>query len=314
MATRFGRNSGRGGRKPPKPARGHSWVDPGNPFGVGTPKGPPALPPNAGEVVTAALPKPAAPPPAAPPPAQAPSWTAPDYRDGAPDDAASTLAKSAAENAYNQLLSSVAAQRVAAGEEFGYDPNTGGESANVDVTNPYSRAALMNRSFRQKDRMTTGSFGMGGRLSSGAFAAALESNRFDQGGQRKALQREFAQKLLDYRSQEQGAEQTKAVTLAQIQADLINRRMQQDAANAEAARWKWEQDQAAIAAAAGGGGGGEAAPAPAAPSKPTYIGNMLGELNLPASYGQMVGNIIANPPKPKPAPKPKPKPKPKGKK
>lgn len=289
-------------RKPkPKKPTGSSWVDPGNPFGVGKPGGPPALPPNAGETISTA----AGMPPSQPtPPRPSFTYTPPDYSKGAPGDAAYDAGATGAKNAYDAAMGSITAQRIAAGEDYGFDTSTGKVLDNVDVSNPFSRAALMNRSFRQQDRTTMGGFGVGNRLTSGAYAAALQSNKFGQAGRSKGLEREFGQQLLGFRDSENTAASTQATTMAQLMGELLQRRMQQDAINAENAR--------AAAEAAGrewdAKYGGQAPPAPAAPkpSAPSYIGNMVGELNLPSSYGQMVGDIIANPPKPKPKPKPKP--------
>lgn len=176
----------------------------------------------------------------------------PTQPQGPPPDAAYDLGVTGAEGIYRASMGAVEAQRIAAGEDYGFDPTTGRALSNVDVTNPFSRAALMNRSFRAQNRMTTGGFGVGNRLTSGAYAAALQSNQFNQLGQRRSLERDFASQLLDFRTAEQQAGGTFATTKGQLMGELLQRRMQQDAPNTEeiaaGARQKLADDRRKVAA------------------------------------------------------------------
>lgn len=269
-----------------KPSGGSSWVDPGNPFGVGTPGGPPALPPNAGATIAAG--GGAASPP--PPPRPTYTYTPPDYSQGPSPDAAYDQGSTAATNAYNAAMASIAAQRTAAGEDYGFDTTTGKMLDNVDVSNPFSRAALMNRSFRQQDRTTKGGFGVGNRLTSGAYAAALESNKFGQRGRSEGLTREFGQQLLGFKDSENTAEGTRATTMAQLMSDLLQRRMQQDAINAEQQRAAAESAQAAWDAQYGGQSSASAAAPAATPSAGGVQGLISGMFGLPSSNNRPSSN------------------------
>lgn len=206
-----------------KKPSGSSWVDPGNPFGVGKPGGPPALPPNAAETIAnSGMEKDVIVDKMKPPPPP------PRTYDLSPDKAFIT-GEQGANTAYNNAMASIAAQRTIAAEEFGIDPNTGTFAENVDVTNPYSRAALLNKSYAQNQKMTYGGFANRGALTSGAYAAALQSQADDYNQSRKGLEQAFAAKRADFLNAENQAQADKLASLASLQGDLVNRRMAEDA-------------------------------------------------------------------------------------
>jgi hypothetical protein len=255
---------------------------------------------------------------ASPPPRpDRPTYTPPDYSKGAPGDAAYDLGVTAADTAYNAAIGAIGARRVASGEDYGFDTTTGTMLANVDVSNPFSRAALMNRSFRQQDKTTRGGFGVGNRLTSGAYAAALSSNQFGQLGRQRGLEREFKELLAEYSAGESDAFNTRETTKAQLMGELIQRRMQQDAINAEQQRAAVEAAQAEWDAKYGGAAPqGPSNPPPTsgpsgagpigAPGRPWIDpGNPFGT-SVPANAGAIMAALAAKP-------RPKPKPKPKGK-
>jgi hypothetical protein len=221
----------------------------------------------------------------------------------------------AANNAYNSAMAAIGARRVASGEDYGFDTTTGTMLANVDVSNPFSRAALMNRSFRQQDRTMRGGFGVGNRLTSGAYAAALSSNQFGQLGRQRGLEREFKDLLAGYSAGESDALNSRETTKAQLMGELIQRRMQQDAINTEQQRAAVEAAQAEWDAKYGGGGAsgpsnppptsGPSGPGPiGAPGRPWIDpGNPFGGKPLPPNAAAIIAALAANPPKPKPKPK-----------
>ena len=260
---------------------GSSWVNPGDPTGG-------AWNPTPDQVQTLTdlynnVRNPGSTSSTTPPPRPTYTYTPPDYSQGPPPDAAYDQGSTAATNAYNAAMASIAAQRTAAGEDYGFDTTTGKMLENVDVSNPFSRAALMNRSFRQQDKTTMGGFGVGNRLTSGAYAAALASNKFGQGARSTGLAREFGQQLLGFKDAENTAEGTRATTMAQLMGELLQRRMQQDAINAENARAAAEAAQAEWDAQYGGQSSASApTPAPAAPSAGGIQGLISGMFGLPS--------------------------------
>lgn len=202
-----------------KKPSGASWVNPGDPFGTSS-----TMPPNAGATVAAAANPPAAPPatpPAAPPPPK-------DYGNPAPDRSY-TINSGAALTGRDNQLASIAAQRTALNEQYGFDPNTGTFAENVDVTNPYSRAALLNKSYMQMQKGSAQNYANRGSLTSGAYLAALQSdaNSFNQS--KKGLEQDFAARRADFLAQENAANLDYETKMADLQDQLMQRRMAEDA-------------------------------------------------------------------------------------
>lgn len=164
------------------------------------------------------------PAPAAPPPPPPPS----PYNDPAPDKTYSDE-MAGTQTSYENSMANIAAQRQRLGNDFGFDPVTGVASENVDVTNPFSRAAMLNRSFAQAQRSSTNNYANRGLLTSGAYGAAMgdDSRNYAQG--MDSLTKSFAERLAEFRANEQDAEAAKSAANVQSYGALVSRRMQQDA-------------------------------------------------------------------------------------
>ena len=151
------------------------------------------------------------------------------YGGPAPDPLYTTQ-KQGNQSAYEAGMAQIAADRQSAASNFGYDATTENVADNVDVTNPFSRAALLNRSYAQQQAASTGSYANRGLLTSGAYAAAVgdDARGFAQGSSQ--LKAEFAQRMMDFRKNETDANLTLGRDNTSALGDLTTRRMQQDAA------------------------------------------------------------------------------------
>jgi hypothetical protein len=133
--------------------------------------------------------------------------------------------KNVRDNAYG----AIAAQRINVGEEYGMDVDTGAVNANVDVTNPYSRAALMNRTYAQQRAGNMNNYAARGQLISGAYAARMAEDAQNQNQDLAGLQRDLASRRADWLSQGNSADANRAQSDISAEEALMGRRMAVDA-------------------------------------------------------------------------------------
>lgn len=148
--------------------------------------------------------------------------------DYAPDSTYTTQTQQN-QNVRNNAYGAIAAQRISAGEEYGLDPTTGAVNANVDVTNPYSRAALMNRTYSQQRAGNMNNYAARGQLISGAYAARMAEDTRNQNQDLAGLQRELAGRRADWLTGENTANADLAQGNINAEGDLMGRRMAVDA-------------------------------------------------------------------------------------
>jgi hypothetical protein len=133
------------------------------------------------------------------------------------------------QNARNNAYGAIAAQRIAVGEEYGMDPTTGAVNANVDVTNPYSRAALMNRTYSQQRAGNMNNYAARGQLISGAYAARMAEDTRSQNQDRAGLERDLAGRRADWLAQGNAADANLSQNNLDAEGALMGRRMAVDA-------------------------------------------------------------------------------------
>lgn len=133
------------------------------------------------------------------------------------------------QNARNNAYGAIAAQRIAVGEEYGMDPATGAINANVDVTNPYSRAALMNRTYSQQRAGNMNNYAARGQLISGAYAARMAEDTRNENQDRAGLERELAGRRADWLVQGNTADANLSQNNLDAEGELMGRRMAVDA-------------------------------------------------------------------------------------
>lgn len=201
------------------------WVDPGNPFGVSTPGGPPAPPSNNGDTDGGDTKK-----------------TRPAFTNGYDPDEIYTKAMQALAAKRDQYFDPIKG-RYATGErelanEYGLGINQDGSGASftgqwaasdptrlgIDPSNPFSRASLLNKSYFVSGKVGEGSYANRGLLSSGAYQRSMDRDNFRFTGGKTDLIRSFGKQLMDYRQQRQDmAAQLAAEETAQRNA-LFDRR------------------------------------------------------------------------------------------
>lgn len=181
--------------------------------------------------------KPAAKPdaPAAAPPAAAP--VAP-YT-GTPWSSAEELSNAGADAKYNAALLNLGYKRQAYQQEYGLDPGYNDYKAN-----PYSRAALLEQTYRRANRASGNSLAAMGQLYSGASQNAETYNRENNAQERNALESTYRKALQGVNEEEAGALATREEEKAAARWKAI-----EAAANAEL------EPEAAPAAPSSGGGG-----------------------------------------------------------
>ena len=110
------------------------------------------------------------------------------------------------------------------------DVNTGLISDNVDITNPYSRAAMMNRSYATNKASNMNSYANRGLLTSGAYARRLASAAQTNNQNRAGLEQDWTTASLGWKGQENQADADLARARVAANRSLIERRMATDAA------------------------------------------------------------------------------------
>lgn len=229
----------------PKPARGHAWVNPGDP--TGTPKKPTYngnmlgelnLPAGYGDYVGSII--------AAnnPPPASGGG--------GGGDDGNKRAAFTTGytpDSIYNDTLASIAARRQMAlnaateGErglsnDYGLGINQDASGATyagqwaasdqnqlgIDPSNPFSRASLLNKSYFVAGKVGEGSYANRGLLTSGAYQRNQNRDAFRFEGGKDSLLKSFASQLQDYRQRRAQADADARSGQSQASYDLFNRR------------------------------------------------------------------------------------------
>jgi hypothetical protein len=93
-------------------------------------------------------------------------------------------------SARDQSLLQIAAQRSQLGSDYGYQQDQTG-AVTVDPSNPFSRAALLERTYRQSQAGSTNSLAARGQLYSGALQNALGEGQYQHDVGSDALQRSF---------------------------------------------------------------------------------------------------------------------------
>ena len=174
-----------------------------------------------------------------------------DYGNPAPDSLYTTQ-KQNNQTAYEAAMAKIAAQRASTASEYGFDANTGAAADNVDVSNPFSRAAMLNRSYAQNQAASSNSYANRGLLTSGAYASAVGEDARGYAQGTNALQSEFAQRLADFRNSETDSQTSLQTGNTGAYGELMGRRMQQDAAVTDPT------------------------PSPAAPAAPPSVNDALG--------------------------------------
>lgn len=152
-----------------------------------------------------------------------------NYGDPAPDPLYTTQ-KQNNQSAYQTAMAKIAAQRSSTAKDFGYDAQTGAAADNVDVTNPFSRAAMLNRSYAQNQAAASNSYANRGLLTSGAYASAVGEDARGYAQGTNALQSEFANRLADFRNAETDSQTGLQTDNTNAFGALLDRRRQVDAA------------------------------------------------------------------------------------
>lgn len=105
-----------------------------------------------------------------------------------------------AENRFNQANIGLDDQENQLGINYGL-----GEKGGSVASNPYSRAALLQRSYDQNQRRTQNSMAAAGQLYSGATQNARNFNSFNYGQAGDALRKDFGSRISQIGVQRQGA-------------------------------------------------------------------------------------------------------------
>lgn len=237
--------------KKPKPAKGHAWVNPGDP--TGTPKKPTYngnmlgelnLPAGYGDYVGSIIAANAAKNPMVAPgiggiigPKPGPPPAPPKFDGYAPDSVYNdTLASIAARrqmalnaategerslsNDYGLGINQDASGATYAGQWAASDPNQLG----IDPSNPFSRASLLNKSYFVAGKVGEGSYANRGLLTSGAYQRNQNRDAFRFEGGKDSLLKSFASQLQDYRQRRAQADADARSGQSQASYDLFNRR------------------------------------------------------------------------------------------
>lgn len=153
--------------------------------------------------------------PAASPTPTAPA-TAPDIRDATYNDAIN--------NAWRNLgntTASIAGQQALLRGSYGYNPD-----GSVDLSNPFSRAALLTRTYQQNRAGTQNSYAARGQMTSGAYNRMQGSNLFNYQQGQDALQKSYLQENANLLAQLTGAQNQYGDTASQAAADALARSIQ----------------------------------------------------------------------------------------
>jgi hypothetical protein len=164
------------------------------------------------------------------PPAATPAPPPPAPTDYLFPDEAYTQEIAGYGNSRNNIFAAIAAQRIATGEQYGVDVNSGLIKDNVDVTNPYSRAAMMNRAYASNKAGNMNSYANRGLLTSGAYARRIEAAAQTNNQNRQGLENDWTNARLGWLSQENNADADLARSKVAAQRALMERRMTQEAA------------------------------------------------------------------------------------
>jgi len=129
---------------------------------------------------------------------------------------------------------------------------------NVDVTNPFSKAALLKQSYGRSQRSTTNSYAGMGQFGSGAYENAQKQNTFNNEQGRDSIIKNFSQGIQGILERRKAAQQLAAEEKLAAERALLERQIaareveaQQAAAAQYAAQQAADQQQAAYLQAAG---------------------------------------------------------------
>ncbi len=92
----------------------------------------------------------------------------------------------------------------------------------VDPSNPFSKMALLTRTFQQQKAGQQNSYAASGNLSSGAYARAKSNLNFNQNANRDDLLKNFNNALQSFKSQRTGAADTLASANSTAASDRVN--------------------------------------------------------------------------------------------
>lgn len=137
------------------------------------------------------------------PAAAAPAATPAPYT-GTPWDSAEQLSVAGANAKYNNALLNSGYKKTAYEQEYGLDPGFNDYKAN-----PYSRAALLEKTYQRSQRASGNSLAAGGQLYSGASQNAETYNREHNSQERNALESTYRKALQGVNEEEAGALNTR---------------------------------------------------------------------------------------------------------
>jgi hypothetical protein len=161
-----------------------------------------------------------------------------------PWDAQYNLSAGGAEKAYGDKLAYLGSQRTVAKQNYGIDPGF-----NDYATNPYSRAALLRKSYDTAARGSNTSYAARGQLYAGSLANAQGANRSNYDLGYDSLNKEYVSSLGELDQQEAEAKEAKENAILEAGwrrlEGLANEPLEPEAAPG-----------AAPDAGGGGGGGG----------------------------------------------------------
>jgi DNA-binding transcriptional MerR regulator len=123
---------------------------------------------------------------------------------GTPWDSAEQLSVAGADAKYNNALLNSGYKRTAYEQEYGLDPGYNDYKAN-----PYSRAALLEKTYQRSQRASGNSLAAAGQLYSGASQNAETYNREHKDQERNALEATYRKALQGVTEEETGALNTR---------------------------------------------------------------------------------------------------------
>lgn len=130
--------------------------------------------------------------------------TTPTPYSPAPWDSAEQLSDAGADAKYNNALLNAGYKKTAYETEYGLDPGF-----NDYTANPYSRAALLEQSYKRADRSSGNSLAAAGQLYSGASQNAESYNREHDAQERNSLEATYRKALQGVGEEEAGALNTR---------------------------------------------------------------------------------------------------------
>jgi hypothetical protein len=143
-----------------------------------------------------------------------------------PFDAGLTSAYGTADTNYANTLAAINAQQPAIQRTYGFN-----ESGEVDPSNPFGRAQLLQRSYQQSKRGTNNSMAARGQLYSGATQRALNDAQFNYQANDAALRNEYGQRLAELSAQRAVAANTRNDAKASAYWDWVQQQLQARAVN-----------------------------------------------------------------------------------